>query len=236
MALVALLTALISVNGSVAALIPVAVVMAVRLRRSPSQLLMPLAFGAHAGSLLALTGTPVNVIVSDSAADAGVGRFGFFEFALVGVPLVAGTIAIVVLFGERLLPQRTPRAITRDFSAHARTLVEQYGLEDARGPAADARIRRRRGRHPAALGARSARRVPRHGHRQRRPRRPRRPAQGRGARRRDHARGRRHAPAAGRVGRAGGASRRSAMCSSSTSPSSCGARPCRSGRARSGRS
>jgi di/tricarboxylate transporter len=126
----AVLTALISVNGSVAALIPVVAVMAVRLRRSPSQLMIPLAFGAHAGSLLALTGSPVNVIVSQSAADAGVGRFGYFEFALVGIPLVAGTIAIIVLFGERLLPTRKVRAATRDFSNLARTLVEQYALDD----------------------------------------------------------------------------------------------------------
>jgi di/tricarboxylate transporter len=127
--LVALLTALISVNGSVAALIPVAVVLAVRLGRPPSQLLMPLAFGAHAGSLLALTGTPVNVIVSDAAADAGAGRFGFFAFAVAGVPLVAGTIAFVVLFGERLLPHRAARAITRDFSDHARVLIEQWEID-----------------------------------------------------------------------------------------------------------
>ena len=131
MLLVAFLTALISVNGAVAALLPVAVVLAVRLRRPPSQLLMPLAFGAHAGSLLALTGTPVNVIVSDAADEAGVGRFGFFEFALVGLPLVVGTIAIIVLFGERLLPHRSPRAIPRDFSEHARTLVAHYGLEES---------------------------------------------------------------------------------------------------------
>ncbi|HEY7604345.1 MAG TPA: SLC13 family permease [Gaiellaceae bacterium] len=126
--LVAVLTALISVNGSVAALLPVVAVMAVRLRRSPSQLMIPLAFGAHAGSLLALTGSPVNVIVSQSADDAGVGRFGYFEFALVGLPLVAGTIAIVALFGERLLPTRKVRAATRDFSDLARTLVEQYTI------------------------------------------------------------------------------------------------------------
>jgi di/tricarboxylate transporter len=48
----------------------------------------------------------------------------------VGLPLVVGTIAIVVLFGERLLPQRTARAGSRDFGAHARTLIEQYGLDD----------------------------------------------------------------------------------------------------------
>jgi di/tricarboxylate transporter len=131
MSVVALVTAFITVNASVAALTPVVVLMAVRLRRSPSQLLMPVAFAAHAGSLLALTGTPVNVIVSDYADEAGVGRFGFFEFALVGLPLVVGTILIVVLFGPRLLSERSPRAITQDFSSHARTLVEHYGLEDA---------------------------------------------------------------------------------------------------------
>ncbi|HVU77854.1 MAG TPA: SLC13 family permease [Gaiellaceae bacterium] len=130
MSLVAVLTALISVNGAVAALAPVAVVIAIRLGRSPSQLLMPVAFAAHAGSMLLLTGTPVNVIVSQYAADAGVGRFGFFEFALVGVPLVLGTVAIVVLFGERLLPTRTPRSIPADFSDHARTLVDQYRLAE----------------------------------------------------------------------------------------------------------
>ena len=77
--LVALLTALISVNGAVAALLPVMVVTALRLGRSPSQLLLPLAFGAHAGSLLALTGSPVNVIASEYADEAGVGSFGYLR-------------------------------------------------------------------------------------------------------------------------------------------------------------
>jgi Na+/H+ antiporter NhaD/arsenite permease-like protein len=70
MLLCAGLTALITVNGSVAALVPVVVLMAVRLRREPSQLLIPLAFAAHAGSLLVLTGSPVNVVVAEAAEDA----------------------------------------------------------------------------------------------------------------------------------------------------------------------
>ena len=82
MLLCAGLTALISVNGAVAALIPVVVVTAVRLHESPSRLLMPMAFAAHAGSMLALTGSPVNVIVSNAAKDAGGDYFGFFEFTL----------------------------------------------------------------------------------------------------------------------------------------------------------
>src|SRR5262249_27453272 len=76
MLLVALVTALISVNGAVAALLPVVVVTAIRLGRSTSQFLMPLVFAAHAGSMLAFTGTPVNVLVNEVAVNAGVAPFG----------------------------------------------------------------------------------------------------------------------------------------------------------------
>ncbi len=122
------LTALISLNGAVAALLPVVVVMAVRLKRSPSQLLMPMVFAAHAGSILALTGSPVNVLVSEAAKEAGTGNFGFFEFSIVGVPLLAGTIVILVVLGKYLLPNSSGESMPTDLSKHARTLVEQYRL------------------------------------------------------------------------------------------------------------
>ena len=128
MGLGAALTAIISLNGAIAALLPVVVVIAVRLKRKTSQLLMPLVFAAHAGSLLALTGSPVNVLVSEAAQDAGYRGFSFFEFALVGLPLLVGVMVIIVVFGEKLLPSRNGAAMPADFSRHARTLVEQYGL------------------------------------------------------------------------------------------------------------
>jgi Na+/H+ antiporter NhaD/arsenite permease-like protein len=140
--LIAVLTALISVNGAVAALLPVVVVTAIRLGRPTSKLLMPLVFGSHAGSMLALTGTPVNVLVSEAAQNAGLAPFGYFEFTIIGIPLLAGTIAIIVLFGERLLPTRNGRTIPSDLSRHARTLVEQYRLGTRCSSCACARIRR----------------------------------------------------------------------------------------------
>lgn len=133
MILVAIVTALISVNGAVAALVPMVVVLCIRVKQVPSQMLMPLAFGAHAGSLLVLTGTPVNVLVSELAADAGARPIGFFEFGLVGLPLVVGTILIVVLFGPRLLPRREADHVPRDLSAHAQTIATQYSLPDVAG-------------------------------------------------------------------------------------------------------
>ncbi|MEV6969743.1 SLC13 family permease [Hamadaea sp. NPDC051192] len=128
MVLAALLAALISVNGATAALLPMVVLLAVRLRRSPSTMAMPLAFAGHAGSLLVLTATPINLLISQAAADAGGRPFGFFEYAQVGIPLVIGTIAITVLLGARLLPQRTPRSLPPDLGGHARTLAQHYQL------------------------------------------------------------------------------------------------------------
>ncbi len=129
--LVAALSAIITVNGAVAALLPMTVVVAVRLARSPSKLLLPLAFAAHAGSLLALTGTPVNILVSDAAYGAGAGGFGYFEFALVGTPLTIGSVAILTVLGPRLLPDRRARSIPPDLSGHAQTLLDQYALDPA---------------------------------------------------------------------------------------------------------
>jgi di/tricarboxylate transporter len=129
MLVVALLTAVITVNAAVAALLPVIVVSATRLGRAPSKLLIPLCFGAHAGSQLALTGSNVNLLVSNAAVDYGVGAFGFFEFALAGMPLLLGTIVVVALLSDRLLPVREAERVSRDLSRHAATLAAQYGLE-----------------------------------------------------------------------------------------------------------
>ncbi len=125
---VAILTAMISVNGAVAALLPVVVVMAIRTGTNTSQLLMPLAFGAHCGSMLALSGTPISVITNDALADATGETFAFFEFAWVGIPLVVGGIGIMLLFGKRLLPEANGPSLPADFSRHASTLSEQYRL------------------------------------------------------------------------------------------------------------
>ena len=130
MLLAAVLTALIGLNGSVATLVPMVVVMAMRRSFPPSRLLMPLAFAGGAGGLLLLTGSPVNVVISEAAQDAGVGAFGFLEFALVGVPLVIGTIALVLLLSGRLLPERRSEELPPDLSGLARTLVRDYSLDN----------------------------------------------------------------------------------------------------------
>jgi di/tricarboxylate transporter len=126
----ALLTSLITLNGAVAALLPLVVVIGHRIGLSPSQLLMPVAFAGSAGGMLMLMSSPVNVIVSEAADDAGEGPFPFFSFALVGLPLLAGTVAICMLLGPRLLPRRVPEHAPPDLGGHAETLEAQYRLTD----------------------------------------------------------------------------------------------------------
>ena len=126
MIVVAVLTTAITPNGSVAALYPLVVVLAVRFDYLPSKLLMPVAFAAHAGALLVLTGSPVTILVSESADQAGVGRIGFFEVGLVGLPLLIGTIIMVLLLGDKLLPSRTPKSLSRDLSKLPAALKGQY--------------------------------------------------------------------------------------------------------------
>lgn len=128
--LAAVLAAVISINGAVAALLPIVVLMAARAGIVPSRMLLPLAFAAGAGSLLTLTGTPVNVLVSQAAAEAGGRPFGYFEFAMVGVPLVVLTVLLVLALGDRLLPERVPDRLEEpaDPSHDARAWRETYDV------------------------------------------------------------------------------------------------------------
>jgi di/tricarboxylate transporter len=59
-----------------------------------------------------------------------VGPFGLAEFALVGIPLVAGTVLIVLTLGKRLLPKRESSMVPPDLSRQAAVLVEHYSLDN----------------------------------------------------------------------------------------------------------
>src|SRR5579871_3754646 len=126
----AVFSGVIGMNGAVAAMIPITAIIAIRTGIAPSRLMIPLAFGCLTGSKLTLLGTPVNVIAATQADEAGLGHIGFFEWSVLGIPLLTGTIIITILFGRSLLPERRGKSIPADLSVHAQTLVEQYRLDD----------------------------------------------------------------------------------------------------------
>jgi len=127
---VAILSALITPNGAAAALIPIVVILAVRRNESPSMLLMPVAFAAHAGALLVLTGSPVTLLVSEAIEKETGSGLAFFEVAWAGVPIFIGTLLIALFLGRRLLPDRKPKSMIRDLSSLPDILSRQYIHED----------------------------------------------------------------------------------------------------------
>jgi di/tricarboxylate transporter len=131
MTVAAIFSALIGMNGAVAAMLPVTVVIAVRSGIASSLLMIPLALACLQGAKLTLLGSPVNVIAATQADEAGVGHIGFFEWAWLGIPQLFGSILIVVFLGKKFLPERHSESIPTDFSGHAHTLVEHYNLADS---------------------------------------------------------------------------------------------------------
>jgi di/tricarboxylate transporter len=129
MLLAAVISALITPNGAAAALLPVTVAVARAAGLLPSRMLVPLAYAASAGALLTLSGSPVNVIVDEASQTAGGPGFGFFEFALVGIPLVLGTVAVALLLGEKVLPARTSTDLPADLSGYGADMARHYGLD-----------------------------------------------------------------------------------------------------------
>jgi len=92
--------------GAMALLMPVAVKMSKRLDLTPGQVLMPLAFGTMLGGTTMLIGTPPNLIVSSFRNDAGLGHFGMFDFAPVGVAVALVGVIFIAVVGWRLVPAR----------------------------------------------------------------------------------------------------------------------------------
>lgn len=129
MVLAAVVGAIITVNGAAAALLPVTVALARQAHIRPSRMLVPLAFACSAGALLTLSGSPVNVIVEEASRTAGGGGFGYFEFGMIGLPLVIVTIGVCALLGRQLLPARTPTDAPADFSDYVPTLADHWATD-----------------------------------------------------------------------------------------------------------
>ncbi len=100
---VAVCSAFINNVGALALLMPVAIWMSREAGRSPSLLLMPLAFGSLLGGTITLIGTPPNIII---ASYREVGAFGLFDFAPVGLAITLAGIVFIGLIGWRLTPKR----------------------------------------------------------------------------------------------------------------------------------
>jgi di/tricarboxylate transporter len=93
---------------------------------------MPLAFAANTGGLLTLTGTPPNIVVAQTLEQSGLRPFAFFEFALIGGPLLVAAVAYMALVGRRILPSQSAEDRPIDAAADLADLAAAYSLGEHR--------------------------------------------------------------------------------------------------------
>ena len=119
MVIVGLMSGVLSNTGTAAVLIPVVIGIAAKSGYSKSRLLMPLVFAAAMGGNLSLIGAPGNLIAQSGLAEIGL-SFGFFEYAIVGLPILICGIIFYATIGYKLLPDKQGGEVAveeaRDFS------------------------------------------------------------------------------------------------------------------------
>ncbi len=103
MTITGLMSGVLSNTGTAAVLIPVVIGIAAKSGFKRSKLLMPLVFAAAMGGNLSLIGAPGNMIAQSALEKIGL-RFGFFEYGIVGLPILVAGIIFYATVGFRLLP------------------------------------------------------------------------------------------------------------------------------------
>lgn len=109
MVIVGFMSGVLSNTGTAAVLIPVVIGIAAKSGYKRSRLLMPLVFAAAMGGNLSLIGAPGNLIAQSALKNINL-SFGFFEYAIVGLPILIAGIIFYATIGFKILPNKEASA------------------------------------------------------------------------------------------------------------------------------
>ena len=102
----AALSSVLSNTGTAACLLPVVLGICSAAKMPASRQLMPLAFACGLGGIITLVGTPPNIIANGALDAAGIAeKFGFFEWAWIGIPVTFAGMVYMMFIGKYLLPK-----------------------------------------------------------------------------------------------------------------------------------
>ena len=91
-------------------MLPVVISLCRQFKLQASKFLLPVSYFAVLGGTCTLIGTSTNILVDDLYRQAGGPGFGLFDFSALGIAYALIGAVFLVLFGQRLLPNRTPLA------------------------------------------------------------------------------------------------------------------------------
>lgn len=125
MLITGLMSGVLSNTGTAAVLIPVVIGIAAKSGFARSRLLLPIVFAAAMGGNLSLIGAPGNMIAQAELQENGM-SFGFFEYGLVGLPILLVGILFVATIGFRLLPDHRTEEMAADSLIEVTASVPQW--------------------------------------------------------------------------------------------------------------
>ncbi len=127
----AFIGAFVSNTGTVALLMPIIVSMSSESGKSPSRLLMPLAFASSIGGMLTLIGTPPNLVIQDALISNGYEPLSFFSFFPVGVVSIVVGILVLLPLSKIFLDGKSDESGKKK-SKHKSLdkLISEYNLKD----------------------------------------------------------------------------------------------------------
>ena len=124
------LSGFVSNTGTVATLLPATISSAWSIGTMPSKILIPVAFGSNTGGLLTLTGTPPNIIANNALIDAGFEGFSFFEFGLIGLPLLIIALVYFRYVGFKILPKNKTNNKPINIDSTLHEWIEAYQIDN----------------------------------------------------------------------------------------------------------
>ncbi|MDR1203805.1 MAG: SLC13 family permease [Tannerellaceae bacterium] len=127
----AFIGAFVSNTGTVALMLPIIVSMCTNAAISPSRFLMPLAFASSMGGMMTLIGTPPNLVIQETLAQAGFGDISFFSFTPVGVVCLLVGLLVLIPLSKKFLLKKEDKKLKNDVSVHSpKALTKKYQLAD----------------------------------------------------------------------------------------------------------
>ena len=121
-----LLSAFMNNIGVAALMLPVVMSISRITHRSPSRLLIPMAFGVLLGGFTTIL-TTMNLLVSNALLESGFKPFSLFDFTPVGIFVLAGGILFMAFIGKNFLPKRD---LVKESLSEGKDLKDHYELQE----------------------------------------------------------------------------------------------------------